>query len=138
MVSLISELTDAKGRRARAGWVFYDAQCPFCVRTAKMLTGVIGPRGFGLAALQDPRAQSLVNVPPEELLNEMRLVTADGEQFGGADALVRLCRSVWWARPIGWLAQLPWVMRFLRDRYRSFAARRSCAAIQCARSSTEK
>jgi predicted DCC family thiol-disulfide oxidoreductase YuxK len=131
MISLISELTDTKGRRARAGWIFYDADCPFCVSTARRLAHIVEPRGFGLDPLQDPRAAALLNLPTSELLAEMRLVTADGRQFGGADALLRLCREVWWAWPLSALAHLPGVMLLLRRAYRRFAARRACAGGSC-------
>jgi predicted DCC family thiol-disulfide oxidoreductase YuxK len=131
MISLISEITDAKGRCARAGWIFYDADCPFCVSTVRRLARFVEPRGFGLDPLQDPRAEALLNAPRAELLAEMRLVTADGRQFGGADALVRLCREVWWAWPLVGLAQLPGVMSLARRAYRRFASRRSCAGGAC-------
>jgi predicted DCC family thiol-disulfide oxidoreductase YuxK len=131
MISLISEITDAKGRRARAGWIFYDAACPFCVATARRLAHIVEPRGFGLDPLQDPRAAALLNLPTSELLAEMRLVTADGRRFGGADALVRLCREVWWVWPLYALAQLPGAMPLLRRAYRRFAAGRACAGGAC-------
>jgi len=39
MISLASEMTDRKGRHARS-WLFFDAECEFCTRTA----GWLGPR----------------------------------------------------------------------------------------------
>ncbi len=131
MVSLISEITDGKGRSARAGWVFYDGDCPFCVSTAQRLARIIEPRGYGLAPLQDARVQALLNLPEQELLSEMHLLLPDGQRFGGADAIVRLCRDVWWARPLYAQAKVPGVMRFLRARYRAFAARGACANRRC-------
>lgn len=133
MVSLISEITDSKGRRARAGWVFYDAECAFCVATARWLAGVIEPRGYGLAPLQDARVQALLNLPEEGLLSEMKLLTPDGRQFGGADALIHLCRDVWWARPLYALAYVPGVTPLLRAGYRWIAARRACISGKCMR-----
>lgn len=127
MISLSSELTDSKGRRARAGWVFFDAACPFCVATARWLARVIEPRGFALAPLQDPRVAALLNLPPEQLLSELKLLTPEGRQFGGADALLRLCREVWWAWPLYALGWVPGVKPLARAAYRSFAARRACA-----------
>ncbi len=36
MISLVSEYTDGKGRHAR-GWLFFDAECKFCTRIARLL-----------------------------------------------------------------------------------------------------
>ena len=133
MISLRSEITDAKGRRARAGWVFFDAQCAFCTAWARRLGPVLEPRGFALAPLQDPRVPELLSLPPDELLLEMRVLTPDGQQFGGADAFVYLARHVWWAWPLYALAKLPGVRALLRAGYRSIAARRHCKASACDR-----
>jgi predicted DCC family thiol-disulfide oxidoreductase YuxK len=131
MISLISEFTDGKGRRARAGWVFYDADCKFCVATVGRLAGVIEPLGYGLAPLQDARVRALLNLPEEQLLSEMKLLTPDGRQFGGADALIRLCRDVWWAWPLYALGYVPGVTPLLRAGYRWIAARRACISGRC-------
>ncbi len=132
MVSLISEITDSKGRRARCGWVFYDAGCPFCTRMARRLERVLEPRGYGFAPLQDSRVAALLGLPPGELLREMHVLTADGRQFGGADGFVYLARQVWWAWPVYALAQLPGGLRLFRAGYRWIAARRRCASGNCA------
>ena len=131
MVSLSSDLTDAKGRRAINGWVFFDADCAFCTRIARRMQPMLEPRGFGLAALQDPRAQALLGLSDEELLQEMRLLTSEGRQFGGADAFAELARRVWWAWPYYALSRVPGMLSVMRSVYRWVAARRSCAAGTC-------
>jgi len=128
MVSLSSDLTDAKGRRAPNGWVFFDADCPFCTRIARRMLPVLEPRGFGLAALQDPRAQALLGLSGEVLLQEMWLLTSDGRQYGGADAFIEIARRVWWAWPFYALSSVPGMRSLMRAIYRKVAARRSCAA----------
>src|ERR1700682_678743 len=134
MISLCSDVTDSKGRRASAGWFFYDADCPFCIRIAKLFARVLVPRGFALAPLQDPRVPDLLGLSEMELLREMRLLTAEGQQYGGADAAVFIARNIWWAWPLYALAQLPGMMLILRAGYRSVAARRSGASGTCASS----
>ncbi len=124
-------MTDAKGRRARAGWVFFDAQCAFCIAWARRFGPVLEPRGFALAPLQDPRVQALLGLPPEQLFLEMRVLTADGRQYGGADAFIFLARHVWWAWPLYALAKVPGVRGVLRAGYRWVAARRRCASAAC-------
>ena len=131
MISLISDITDAKGSRAECGWVFFDRDCTVCVRLAQRFRGTLAARGFGLAALQDPRAASLLGLAEEELLREMRVVTADGSVFGGADAVAFLAGRIWWAWPVyaaaRWLKARP----LLAWGYGWFAARRRCAAERC-------
>ena len=109
MISLTSEFTDSKGRHAR-GWLFFDADCAFCVKIVRALAPTLQKRGFALAPLQDPRVGPLLGLSPSELLLEMRLLLSDGQQFGGADAAVALAREIWWARPLVWLSRLPGMM----------------------------
>jgi predicted DCC family thiol-disulfide oxidoreductase YuxK len=132
VISLSSEITDAKGRRARRGWVFFDRDCSICTSLANRFRHTLEARGFGLAALQDPRAQALLDVPPAELLREMRLVTAEGQIYGGAEAIVYLSSQIWWAKPIYVAAKIPGVMAMLKACYRWFADHRTCLGGTCA------
>src|SRR6266446_2996559 len=59
MISLVSEYTDGKGRHAR-GWLFFDAECRFCTRTARWIAPILERRGMALAPLQDPRVGPLL------------------------------------------------------------------------------
>jgi predicted DCC family thiol-disulfide oxidoreductase YuxK len=131
MISLTSEFTDTKSRHAR-GWLFYDADCHFCVKIARAIAPTLQERGFALAPLQDPRVGALLGLSQTELLLEMRLLLSDGQQTGGADAAVALAHEIWWARPLVWLSKLPGMMQLLRRSYRWTAAHRKCsAAISC-------
>ena len=136
MISLTSEFTDSKGRHAR-GWLFFDADCAFCVKIVRALAPTLHKRGFALAPLQNPRVGALLGLSPNELFLEMRLLHSNGQQTSGADAAVVLAREIWWARPLVWLSNLPGMMKALRSAYRCFAAHRKCsAAISCATSKT--
>jgi predicted DCC family thiol-disulfide oxidoreductase YuxK len=136
MISLTSEFTDTKGRHAR-GWLFFDADCTFCVKIVRALAPTLQKRGIALAPLQDPRVGPLLGLSPSELLLEMRLLLSNGRQTGGADAAVALTQEIWWARPLAWLSRLPGAMPFIRRAYRHIAAGRKCsAAISCATAQT--
>ena len=136
MISLTSEFTDSKGRRAR-GWLFFDADCAFCVKIVRALRPALQKRGFALAPLQDPRVGALLGLAPSELLLEMRLLLSNSQQTGGADAAVALAREIWWARPLAWLSNLPGMIQLSRRAYRWIAAHRKCsAAISCATTQT--
>lgn len=125
MISLASEMTDSKGRHAR-GWLFYDAECGFCTRVARWLSRPLHRRKLATAPLQDPRVATLLGLPPEELLQTIRLVLSDGRRYEGADAFLALTPELWWARPLAWLSKLPGGSSLLRFAYHSVARRRRC------------
>lgn len=131
MISLTSEFTDAKGRHAR-GWLFYDAQCGFCTKLARWVAPILAKRGYALAPLQDSRVAGLLGLPPAELLKEIQLLGENGEQCGGADAIVALAREIWWTAPLVWFSKLPGAMQVLRGGYGWVAAHRKCAGTRCA------
>lgn len=130
MISLASEYTDGKGRHAK-GWLFFDAECGFCIRVARWLAPILERRGFGVAPLQDPRVGALLGMSREELLLELRFLLSDGKQFGGADAVFAVAREIWWLRPLVWVSTLPGVLPLLHKGYHWVAARRSCSASAC-------
>jgi predicted DCC family thiol-disulfide oxidoreductase YuxK len=127
MISLANEYTDSKGRHAK-GWLFYDADCRFCTRIAAWLAPVLERRGMAVAPLQDPRVGPLLGLTEQDLLRELKLLWSDGRQYGGADAVLAVAATIWWVRPLVWLAKIPGVPRLLHTGYGWIAARRSCAA----------
>ncbi len=131
MISLSSEITDTKGRHAARGWVCFDRDCSVCTSLARRFRRTLETRGFGLAALQDPRVQALLALPTEDLLREMRVATGGGEIYGGVDAIVFLARQIWWAWPLYAAAKLPGVPHILNACYRWFADHRTCASGAC-------
>jgi predicted DCC family thiol-disulfide oxidoreductase YuxK len=137
MISLASEFTDGKGRHAR-GWLFFDADCGFCTRTAQWLAPILQRRAIAVAPLQDARVAALLGMSREELLREMRLLLSDGSQYGGADAAVALAREIWWGRPLAWFTKIPGAMELLRRGYRWIAARRKCTALRAASCGTPR
>jgi predicted DCC family thiol-disulfide oxidoreductase YuxK len=132
MISLSSEMTDVKGRHAPRGWVCFDRDCTVCTSLARRFRPALEKRGFGLAALQDPRVQALLDLPAAELLQEMRVATSEGKFYGGARALVYLSRQIWWAWPLYAASRLPGVPQILDAGYRWFADHRSCSSGACA------
>jgi predicted DCC family thiol-disulfide oxidoreductase YuxK len=133
MISLISELTDGKGRHAR-GWLFYDAECGFCTRIAARLEKPIRRRNLALAPLQDLRVATLLGLSRDDLLQAIRYLDPNGKQHAGAGALVALAREFWWARPVIWFARMPGGLGFLSAFYGWIARRRNCqAGMHCDR-----
>jgi predicted DCC family thiol-disulfide oxidoreductase YuxK len=123
-------MTD-KDATARAGWVFYDADCPLCVAGVRRIGGLFARRGFVWEPLQDPDAAARLGILPTEMLGEMKLLLAGGRVAGGADAWAELFRSVWWLRPLGWLMRLPVLHELSHAAYRWLMRNRYCIGRMC-------
>ena len=130
MITLADEFTDRKERSAR-GWLFFDADCRFCTRIARLLAPVLRSRGLSVAPLQDPRVGALLGMSRRELLTELRFLLSDGTQAGGAAAVLAVAREIWWARPLLWLSSLPGAMRLFDAGYQRVASRRGCVSQAC-------
>ncbi len=111
-----------------AGWVFYDGRCSMCAGTIGRLRRTLIRRGFLLAPVHRGWVQERLGLEPEVLLDEMRVLTADCEILGGAEAAIYLARHIWWGRPLAMLARVPGALSFLRRLYRFIACRRRRSA----------
>ena len=125
MISLASEMTDSKGRHAR-GWLFFDAECAFCTRTATWLITAMKRRSLDVAPLQDPRVGTLLGLSHAELQRTIRFVMADGTQHVGADAVMAVARELHWPWPLPWILELPGMVPASRMLYQWIARRRRC------------
>jgi predicted DCC family thiol-disulfide oxidoreductase YuxK len=130
MISLMSDMTEGKGRHAR-GWLFFDAQCEFCTGIAMWLMAPMNRRGLAVAPLQDPRVGALLGLSREQSLSAIRFVSEDGIQHSGANAVLAVAREFWWARPLLWASRIPGMILAIRAGYRRVAQHRSCPAVDC-------
>jgi predicted DCC family thiol-disulfide oxidoreductase YuxK len=119
-----------------AGWVVYDGACGVCAGLARRFRQMLERRGFALVPLQAPwmssRLRFSYGIPLENLLDEMRVLTADGRALAGGDAVLFLAGRIWWARPLAAVASLPPFRALLHRGYRWFAARRHRFSDACA------
>lgn len=128
MNAVITEQTT----EAAQGWVLYDGECSFCTGAAARFAPMLLRHHFNLAPLQTAWVQQRIGLNPDEPLAEMKLLAADGEIYGGADALLQIARRICWAWPLFALAQIPGVMILFRATYRFIAAHRNCLNGACA------
>ena len=133
MISVYTETTDTTDLRQREAWVLYDGSCPLCIRLAERFRGRLERAGFRLAPLQTPWVRQRLGLPEEQLLSEMRVLTATGEVLGGAEGVVHLIRAIWWLWPLRLASRLPFGMKLLRWVYRQVASRRRCDEGACER-----
>lgn len=113
------------------GWIFFDNKCRYCIAAVNRFKRLFARRGFHFLPLQTPWVQKRLELEPGARLEEMRVLTRDGQHFGGADGIIFLARHIWWTRPFWFLSKLP-QMRGLVDRaYRWIAAHRGCTHLGC-------
>src|SRR5205823_8478703 len=109
----------------------YDSQCRHCVAAAKQFERLFARRGFHFLPLQTPWIQERLGLDPGTPLEEMRVLTKDGHDIGGADAVIFLAQQIWWSRPFWFLSKLPGVRSVVDRAYRWIAAHRGCTHIAC-------
>lgn len=116
---------------AIAGWVFYDAECDFCLRSVARWGRLFARRGFVWKPLQSPGAAAQLRVTEAELYAELKLLRPDSRVLGGIDAWTTLMRSVWWLWPLGALLTLPGLHAAGAWTYRWVARHRHCLGGAC-------
>jgi predicted DCC family thiol-disulfide oxidoreductase YuxK len=116
---------------AAQGCVFYDGECSLCTGAAARVAPMLRRHHFELAPLQMPWAQKRLGLKPGEPLVEMKLLAANGQIYGGADALVQIARRIWWAWPLFALRQMPGTVIMFHRIYRCIAANRTCIGNAC-------
>ena len=113
------------------GVILYDGQCGFCSRWVKYWEGTLGRRGFEIASLDEPWVAEEINMPHEELLTDIRLLTSDGQLISGADVYLYVTRRIWWAWPFYAIFSLPGFNRLIHVGYKWFARNRYCVSHAC-------
>jgi predicted DCC family thiol-disulfide oxidoreductase YuxK len=111
---------------ASQGWILYDGGCGFCYRWVHLWQGVVSRRGFALKELQSASADGCLKIPPESLLDDIRVLTPSWKLESGANAYLYVARRIWWAWPLYGIFSLPgfnWLLWrgyrwFSRNRYR--------------------
>ena len=123
-------MTDHKAPKP-AGWIFFDAECRFCVANRHRWGRIFERRGFVWRPLQTPGTAERLGVTESQLHAEMWLQLADGRRFSGVNAWGALLRRVWWLWPLGFVLALPGLNAAARAIYRWIANNRYCIAGQC-------
>src|SRR5256885_3346801 len=127
MISELTEITERAEVVPFRGWIFFDEDCRFCRDLALRFEHLFGKPGFYFEPLQREWVQERFRLTPEQALEEMRVLTADRQVFGSADAVIFLARQLWWAAPFASIARVPAIHALLARGYRWIAAHRACA-----------
>jgi alginate O-acetyltransferase complex protein AlgI len=133
MYSVTTELTDVTVISDWHGCLFYDAECSLCVAWAERFRRWLRRQKIDVLPLQAPGVAERLALSSQDLLKEMRLLTAAGQVFGGAEAVAQITRLTRWGWPLFVLSRVPGVMPLLACLYRWIAQRRNCIGGSCRR-----
>ena len=125
-----TEITDNSVSSA-LGWIYFDAECRFCVAHPRHWGRIFERRGFVWLPLQTPGAAERLGVTEAQLRAEMWLQFADGRTFSGVNAWSAQMRRVWWLWPLGAVLALPGFNAGARWVYRWIARHRYCLGGTC-------
>ena len=120
--------------------VLYDGACPFCLKSVDLLKKLDWLGALDYADMrQDPPILSRLNVPPEQLFDQMHVLPPNGgAALHGFDAI----RSLAWRLPFLWplasFLYLPGVLSvgqrlylwIARNRFRLIPCRHGACGIQ--------
>jgi predicted DCC family thiol-disulfide oxidoreductase YuxK len=113
------------------GFVLYDDSCGFCRRWIPFWETTLRKRGFAIAPLQSDWVAEQLNVLEEDLLFDLRLLLANGDQVCGADVYRYVMQRIWWAYPLYILSSLPLLRNVFDWGYRTFANNRYRFSRSC-------
>ncbi len=113
------------------GYLLYDGGCGFCSWWVSKMTGHLAKIGIAIAPLQSPWVADTVKLPAGELVDDIRLILADGTLLSGANVYIDVLKRMEWTRPLGMIMGLPvlrsatWALYRLINRNR-FVVSRVC------------
>ncbi len=114
-----------------AGYILYDDDCGVCRRWFPFWEPTLRKRGFAIASLQTPWVQAQLKAAPDDLLADIRLLFANGDQLRGADVYRYAMRHIGWAYPLYLLASAPLLRNVFDWGYRLFADNRYHVSAAC-------
>lgn len=114
-----------------AGWIFFDADCRFCVGGRRRWGSVFERRGFVWLPLQTPGAAARLGITQDQLMAEMWVLPASRPPLNGVNAWIELMRRVWWLWPLAVLLRLPGINLIAQGVYRWIARNRYCISGRC-------
>ena len=113
------------------GWILYDDSCGICRRWVPFWENTLRRRGFEIAPLQADWVREKLQLGETELLQDLLLLLATGEQIRGADTYRYAMKHIWWPYPAYLFAIAPVGRNIFDWNYRKFAANRHKVSNAC-------
>jgi predicted DCC family thiol-disulfide oxidoreductase YuxK len=113
------------------GWILYDDACGFCRRRVPFWENTLLRRGFEIAPLQADWVRQKLQLNEDELLQDLRLLLADGEPIQGSHVYRYATCRIWWAYPIYLFSIIPLGRNIFDWSHRKFAIHRHQISQAC-------
>jgi len=120
-----------QGKPNPVGWILYDDSCGICRRWVPFWERTLQKRGFAIAPLQADWVKAKLQLNEHELLQDLRLLLANGEKIQGADTYRYAMKRIWWAYPIYLFSIAPMGRNIFSWSYRKFAKHRYRISQAC-------
>lgn len=114
-----------------AGWILYDDSCGFCRRWVPFWQNTLRKRGFEIAPLQAGWVGEKLQLDNKNLMHDLRLLLANGEQIQGADTYRYAMKRIWWVYPVYLFSIAPLGRNIFNWSYRKFATHRHQISRAC-------
>ena len=103
--------------------VYYDGQCPLCLKTVIVGEHFDIRRGVAFYDLQTHAAKepALADLSEETLLQDLFAVDQDGNRSQGLDTYIQILKAMGYPTPLAWLLQLPGIYHLATRIYRHVA-----------------
>jgi predicted DCC family thiol-disulfide oxidoreductase YuxK len=118
-------------KKEPTGWILYDDSCGFCRRWIPFWAKTLRKRGFQIAKLQEGWVREKLQLEEERLVQDLRLLLANGEQIRGADTYRFAMKRIWWAFPVYLFSIAPLGRNVFDWSYRKFATHRHQISRAC-------
>jgi predicted DCC family thiol-disulfide oxidoreductase YuxK len=118
-------------REDMRGWILYDGSCGFCSKWVPFWSSTLARQGLGFAPLQADWVRDSVDMPEEDLLQDLRLFLATGELISGPDVYRHVMRHAWYLWPLYVLSRVPGLSQLFDWSYRTFANHRYEVSRAC-------
>jgi predicted DCC family thiol-disulfide oxidoreductase YuxK len=106
--------------------VFYDAECPLCIRTKIIVDSISLSKQIKFLNVQAyaDGEEALKNIDRNELLNNIYSVDKNGKVFKGIDTYIKIFMSIWYLAPFGVLVRIPGIYHLSKRIYAWIASNR--------------
>ena len=120
--------------------LLYDGKCALCLKSVETLRRLKPKDDWDAIPFQAADLDSLLpGVSAADLQAQLHVIEADGRVYRGAEAIIRIMRTVPWMKPIAWLYAVPgckpladaayrWIAR---HRYALFGTTDACESGAC-------
>ena len=103
--------------------VYYDGQCPLCLKTVIIVEHFDIRHGVAFYDLQTHAAQepALADLSEKMLLKDLFAVDSNGNRYQGLDTYIQILKAMGYPKPLAWLLQLPGIYHLAVRIYRHIA-----------------